>query len=105
MDIAVAKTKRKCNDHYCKTNKSPKNLKNVSSNHKQNGIEALNVALRSLLRFETMLPEGVTIRIEGSDEQRRHVYSRLLRYGYIQASWFAPGKSWHGRAYYFKIIK
>jgi hypothetical protein len=105
MDIVVAKTKRQCNDHYCKTRNSPKKLKNKSSNHKQNSIEALSVSLKSLLQFEKTLPIGNSIRIEGSDEQRIHVYSRLLKYGYIQTSWYTPNKWWNGKVYYFKTMK
>jgi hypothetical protein len=104
MDIVVAKTKRNCNDHYCKTKKSLKKLKNKSTNHKQNNVEALSISLKSLLQFEKTLPKGSSIRIEGSDNQRIHVYSRLLKYGYIQASWYAPGKWWHEKIYYIKTI-
>lgn len=105
MDIVVAKSKRKCNDHHYKTRKSPKKLKNKSTNHKQNSIEVLSTSLKSLLQFENTLSKGSCIRIEGSDEQRIHVYSRLLKYGYIQASWYAPNKWWNGKVYYFKTIR
>lgn len=101
----MTKTKRMCNDHYCKTRKSPKKLHYKSTNHKQNGIEALTISLKSLLQFEKTLPVGSYIRIEGSDKQREHVYSRLLRYGYNQASWYVPNRWWNGKVYYFKTIK
>lgn len=101
MDIAVAKTKRKINNHFNKTRRSPKCLLNKSTNN-NGGIESLIVSLKILQEFEKTVKKGNRIRIEGCDEQRIKVYSRLLRYGFTQASWFELGKSWHGRVYYFK---
>lgn len=105
MTIAVAKTKRKCNDGWGKTFRSPKSLLDRSSNHNQNTIESLMVALRSLFNFEESLPKGSYIMIQGTDEKRVRVYSRLKRYGYEEANWYNPGTTWHTGTYYYKIIR
>lgn len=103
MDIVVGKTKRQINDHFNSTRKSPKCLLNKSTNNK-GGIESLLIALTCLKEFENTLPKGNIIRIEGCDEQRIKVYSRLLKYGFVQATWYEPKKSWHGKTYYLKEI-
>lgn len=103
MDLFVAKTKRIINDMCGKSHKSPKKCYiGQSTNHNQNGIESLTIALKSLLRFISKLPKNSKIRIEGNDKQRINVYSRLTRYGFIAASYYRPERSWHKRKYYFK---
>jgi len=79
--IVVAKTKRKANDHFNKLHNSPKNLENKSTNYK-GGIESLIASMTIIHQFEKLLSNGNYIIIEGSDEQRKRVYRRLLRYGY-----------------------
>jgi hypothetical protein len=104
VDIAVGKTKRIVNDHYNKTKKSPKTLYNKSSNNK-GGLEALKITLQDIQDFVKSLPGNNTILVNGSDEQRIHVYSRLLHHGFIQASYFVPEKVWHKDIYYFLEVK
>ena len=101
IDIAVGKTRRKINDHYNSTKKSPKCLNKKSTNHK-GGIESLLITLKSMQKFEKTLNKGDTIIIESTDEQRSRVYSRLLRYGFTYASWNDPGMPWHKLVFYFK---
>lgn len=104
VDIAVGKSKRQVNDHYNTTQKSPKKLRNKSTNNK-GGLEALRLTLQDIQEFIKILPSGSKLQIEGSDEQRRHVYSRLLRYGFIGASWYAPENHWHKQTYYWIEVK
>lgn len=103
VDIAVGKTKRIVNNHYSKTCHSPKSLRNKSSNNK-GGIEALLITLQYIQEIEQSLPKNSIIRIEGSNEQRINVYSRLKKYGFIEAFWNAPKCHWHKKKYYFKEI-
>lgn len=104
VEIAVAKTRRKVNDHFRKSRDSPKRHYNESTNSK-GGIESLVKALNILQDFEKTLPTGSNIIVEGTDDQRILVYSRLQRYGYKRTKWFAPGEYWHGQVYYFKKIE
>lgn len=86
VSIAVGKTKRKVNDHYSKTYKSPKSLYLKSSNVK-GGIESLIKTMESLKHFEKSLTKDSMVVIQGFNDQRTKVYSRLLRYGYKKAAW------------------
>jgi hypothetical protein len=100
ISITIGKTKRIVNNHYNSTKKSPKSLFKKSSNNK-GGIESLLVTLNYIFDFLKILPKGSIFFVEGSDDQRRHVYSRLLKYGFIEASWYDP-KSWfHKNKLYF----
>jgi hypothetical protein len=103
VDIVVAKTKRQVNDHYNSTRKSPKSLGFKSTNNR-GGLESLTKTLEVLKECESILPKGSILRIEGSDERRRKVYGRLVRYGFVTASWYAPNWRWHKEQYYFKEI-
>jgi hypothetical protein len=110
VDIAVAKTKRRVNDHYNRTRYSPKSLYHRSTNIK-GGIESLLITLDALKRFESTLPKGSVIRVEGTDEQRTKVYSRLLTYGYTLATWWSEKcidceqNQCELKYYYFKVIE
>jgi hypothetical protein len=103
IDIAVGKTRRIVNDHYSRRRRSPKSLYNKSSNNK-GGLEALIKTMEFIQEYISIVPKGTTIRIEGSNEQRVKVYSRLLRYGFKTAFYYAPNCHWHKKQYYFKEI-
>lgn len=82
MAIVVGKTRRACNDSHNKSEKSPKILECKSTNHNINGIEALSISLKSLMRFERTRTCKCGMQIGASDDQRFRVYSRLTHYGY-----------------------
>lgn len=106
IDITVSKTKRKVNDHYNSTLRSPKSMYKKSTNHK-GGFEVFKHVLNFIEEYSAKLPKGSIISIQGSDDKRTHVYSRILRYGFIAASWYvwyAPNDSCNKKTYYFKEI-
>jgi hypothetical protein len=100
VDIVVAKTLRQCNDNFNKTKNSPKNLRNKSTNSK-GGLEALRIALESVLNFKDRLVEGCYLHVEASNQQRANVYSRLTRYGFVEGIHNSPKSKWHEQKYYY----
>lgn len=82
MNIIVANTKRKCNDCFNKTRKSPKVLFGRHTGRKL-GIEALKIAKDELLKFEKSIYD-TQINILGATKELEKVYTYLARYGYIK---------------------
>ena len=106
VDVAIGKTKRKVNDHYNCSRHSPKSMYLKSTNHK-GGLEAFRHVMDFIDEYSTKLPKGSVISIQGSDAKREHVYSRVLRYGFIEAAWFTwydTNASWNRKKFYFKEI-
>lgn len=91
MTIAVANSKRQCNDCVRKTERSPKVFYGRNTG-KRNGIEPFAIALKELLKFEKKV-NNCEIRIEGASDRLKKIYKRLLRYDYnIKTIKYSDGK-------------
>jgi hypothetical protein len=101
IDVAVGKTKRVVNDHYNRTRRSPKSLYKKSSNYR-GGLETFRVVLEFIEYVKEYLPKRSILRVEGADQKRIKVYSRLLRYGFEERKFNAP-KCWFDELPYYEL--
>lgn len=77
IDIVVSNSKRKCNDCMHKTEFSPKVIYGRTTGNKL-GLEALLLAKRELLKFETRIHD-TQIRVFGANKRLISIYERALR--------------------------